>query len=105
MKYLLFLLFLHSVVFVNARNILFIVSDDLKADALGCYGNSVAHTPSIDRLAESGTLFENAYCQGTWCAPSRASFMRGRYVGKNEITWGAHFQKNGYSSKLCNYAT
>ena len=98
MKYLLFLLFLHSVVFVNARNILFIVSDDLKADALGCYGNSVAHTPSIDRLAESGPLFENAYCQGTWCAPSRASFMRGRYVGKNEITWGAHFQKNGYSS-------
>jgi iduronate 2-sulfatase len=82
----------------KVKNILLIVSDDLKADALGCYGNSIAHTPNIDRLAESGMLFQKAYCQGTWCAPSRASFMRGRYVGKNEITWGEHFQNNGYSS-------
>jgi len=80
------------------KNILLIVSDDLKADALGCYGNKIARTPHLDRLAEEGTLFQNAYCQGTSCAPSRASFMRGRYVGKKEITWGEHFQKNGFSS-------
>ena len=49
-------------------------------------------------LHPEGTLFRNAYCQGTVCAPSRASFMRGRYYGKNEITWGEHFQKHGYSS-------
>ena len=42
-------------------------------------------------------LFKHAYCQGTVCAPSRASFMRGRYFGKNEITWGEHFQNNGLS--------
>lgn len=80
------------------KNILLIVSDDLRADALGCYGNVIAHTPHIDQLAKEGTLFENAYCQGTWCAPSRASFMRGRYRGGREITWGEHFQKHGYSS-------
>ena len=82
----------------SVRNVLLIVSDDLKADAIGCYGNPIAQTPHLDQLAEQGTLFENAYCQGTWCAPSRASFMRGRYHGGKEVTWGEHFQKHGFSS-------
>jgi iduronate 2-sulfatase len=82
----------------KVKNILLIVSDDLKADALGCYGSKVAQTPNIDELAKEGMLFRNAYCQGTTCRPSRASFMRGRYRGEKEITWGEHFQKNGYSS-------
>ena len=82
----------------KVKNILLIVSDDLKADALGCYGSKVAQTPNIDQLAKEGTLFQNAYCQGTVCRPSRASFMRGRYRGAKEITLGEHFQKNGYSS-------
>ena len=82
----------------SVKNVLLIVSDDLKADAIGCYGNPIARTPHIDQLAREGTLFKNAYCQGTWCAPSRASFMRGRYRGGEEITWGEHFQKHGYSS-------
>lgn len=80
------------------KNIILIVSDDLRADALGCYGNEIAHTPNLDKLAGEGVLFENAYCQGTWCAPSRSSFMRGRYQGKKEITWGEHFQNKGFSS-------
>ena len=62
-------------VFGSVKNVILIVSDDLKADAIGCYGKKIAHTPNIDRLAAEGTLFENAYCQGTVCAPSRASFM------------------------------
>ena len=82
----------------KVKNILLIVSDDLKADALACYGSKIADTPHIDQLAEEGTLFHNAYCQGTVCRPSRASFMRGRHQGGKEITWGEHFQKNGYSS-------
>ena len=71
-----FLLSSTLVVFGSVKNILLIVSDDLKADAINCYGNKTALTPNIDSLAAEGTLFQNAYCQGTVCAPSRASFMR-----------------------------
>ena len=55
------------------RNVLLVVSDDLKASALGCYGNTVCKTPNIDKLARRGMVFENAYCQGMWCAPSSLS--------------------------------
>ena len=82
----------------KVKNVLLIVSDDLKADALGCYGSKIAHTPHLDQLAKEGTLFRNAYCQGTVCKPSRASFMRGRRQGGKGITWGEHFINNGYSS-------
>ena len=94
------ILSLFFIFYANAeiKNILLIVSDDLKADALGCYGNTIAQTPNLDRLAREGTLFQNAYCQGTSCHPSRASFMRGCYNGNKQITWGEHFQNKGFSS-------
>ena len=60
-------------------NVLFIISDDLTATALSCYGNQVCETPNIDRIAARGTRFTHAYCQGTYCGPSRASFMSGYY--------------------------
>ena len=60
-------------------NILFIVADDLSAEALGVYGNSVVKTPHIDRLAREGVTFERAYCQYPVCGASRASFMSGLY--------------------------
>jgi len=82
----------------KVKNVLLIVSDDLKADAVGCYGNKLAQTPHLDQLAKEGTLFRNAYCQGTVCRPSRASFMRGRRQGEKGITWGEHFINNGFSS-------
>lgn len=99
-------LLLLSADFVSAadpeiRNVLFIVSDDLKASVLGCYGDRFCKTPNIDRLAKRGMVFEKAYCQGVWCAPSRASLMRSRYVGKDEITWGEHVQQHGmYSARV-----
>ena len=70
-------------------NVLFIISDDLTATALSCYGNTVCKTPNIDRLASQGTRFTKAYCQGTYCGPSRASFMSGYYPfdgGSNDQT-------------------
>lgn len=60
-------------------NILWICTDQQRWDTLGCYGNQRVHTPNLDRLADNGTLFENAYCQSPVCTPSRASFLTGRY--------------------------
>jgi arylsulfatase A-like enzyme len=59
-------------------NILFISIDDLRPE-LGCYGNEMIRSPHIDRLAESGTVFEEAYCQVPVCGASRASLMTGLY--------------------------
>ncbi len=57
-------------------NVLFIAVDDLAA-ALGCYGNVLAKTPHIDRLASTGVMFERAYNQLPLCNPTRASVMTG----------------------------
>lgn len=80
------------------RNVLFLVSDDLKASVLGCYGDEICATPNIDALAERGMVFERAYCQGTWCAPSRLSFMHSRYEGDRGPTLGKHLIDNGFYS-------
>ncbi|GAB4162719.1 MAG: sulfatase [Planctomycetaceae bacterium] len=91
-------------------NVLFIISDDLTATALSCYGNTVCKTPNIDRLAARGTRFTRAYCQGTYCGPSRASFLSGYYPHATGIlgyisprkaigdrpTWPQHFKNAGY---------
>jgi iduronate 2-sulfatase len=91
-------------------NVLFIISDDLTATALSCYGNAVCQTPNIDALAARGTRFTRAYCQGTYCGPSRASFMSGYYPHATGVlgyknprpqigdraTWSQHFKNNGY---------
>lgn len=82
------------------KNVLFLISDDLKASTLGCYGDKLVQTPHIDKLAARGTVFERAYCQGLACAPSRQSFMFSRYVGAkgNGPSMAEHFKSQGWYS-------
>lgn len=84
----------------NARikNVLFLISDDLKASTLGCYGDPFVRTPNIDALAKQGMVFNRAYCQGTSCGPSRTSFMHSRYRNGSGINMGQHFRENGWYS-------
>lgn len=97
----------------NPHNVLLIISDDLTATALGCYGNKTCRTPNIDKLASEGTRFTRAYCQATICGPSRASMLFGYYpyatkatgytsgrekVGPNRDSWPQYFRKHGYHS-------
>ena len=60
-------------------NVLWICTDQQRYDTLGCYGNPFVKTPNLDRLAQMGVRFQNAYSQSPVCAPSRASFLTGRY--------------------------
>ena len=75
------------------KNILFIMSDQLRWDYLSCYGHPHLHTPNIDRLAAQGVRFERAYCQAPLCGPSRASMYTGRYVSSIGNFW--NFQATG----------
>jgi iduronate 2-sulfatase len=59
-------------------NILFLAVDDLKP-ALGCYGDPIAKSPNLDRLAARGMLFQNAYVNQAVCAASRNNLMVGSY--------------------------
>ena len=60
------------------KNVLFIIADDLN-DNIGAYGHYLAKTPNIDRLAEEGMQFNQAFCNFPLCGPSRASMMTGLY--------------------------
>src|SRR5690606_9503165 len=63
-------------------NIILIVSEDNSQD-LGCYGNDIVHTPNLDRLAENGMRFTNAYTTYSVCSPSRSSIFTGLYPHQN----------------------
>ena len=70
-------------------NIIFILTDDQRWDALGIAGNKIIQTPQMDALASSGTYFKNAFSTTPICAASRASILTGLY----ERTHGYTFQK------------
>ena len=89
-------------------NVLFIMSDQHNARALGCYGNREVKTPSLDKLASQGAAFTRAICQTGQCVPSRYSIFTGRYArstgtysngqGQNpaENTVAELFRQSGY---------
>jgi arylsulfatase A-like enzyme len=69
----------------GARNLILISVDTLRADHLGCYGYPRDTTPTIDRLAERGTLFEAATSTGAWTVPSHMSMLTGTYTRTHGI--------------------
>ncbi|MGK0184919.1 MAG: choline-sulfatase [Verrucomicrobiales bacterium] len=81
---LLFLLPAASIPAAERPNILFIFTDDQDPFSLGAYGNTVCHTPNIDRIAREGMLIHDAHHMGSWsgavCRPSRTMLMTGRSV-------------------------
>ena len=67
-------------------NILFILLDDLRWDTLGYAGHPYVKTPQIDRIANEGVNFKNAFCTTSLCSPSRASLLSGVYAHKHGVT-------------------
>jgi len=61
-------------------NVLFIMVDEMRADAMGCAGHPIVRTPNLDRLASQGVRFANTYTVSPVCSPARASAFTGRYT-------------------------
>lgn len=91
-------------------NVLFIFSDDQRADTIAALGNRRIKTPHLDKLVREGTSFRRAYCmgarQGAVCVPSRAMVLTGRTLFrvdenlKQQTTWPEHLAKAGYFTFL-----
>lgn len=64
-------------------NVLFILPDEWRAQALGCMGNPDVQTPHLDRLASEGTLFRNTLSNTPLCCPARANMLTGTYTSTN----------------------
>lgn len=60
-------------------NIIFLLTDDQRRDAMGCMGNPIIQTPNMDRMAQHGVLFSNAFVTTAICGASRASILTGQY--------------------------
>lgn len=73
----------------RAPNIVLVMSDQHRADMMGCAGDPVVKTPVLDRLASEGVRFSRVICQGPLCMPARASLLTERYVRDHGV-----FQNN-----------
>lgn len=71
-------------------NLLILMSDEHTRRMTGCYGHSMVQTPNLDRLAERGVRFDNAYVNHPICVPSRANFITGRYTHETGNWDNAH---------------
>jgi arylsulfatase A-like enzyme len=80
-------------------NVLFIISDDLN-NLLGCYGDPLAKTPHIDKLAARGVLFQHAYCTFPLCGPSRNSLLTGLYPNSTGIIANAQIFRQTIPNQL-----
>jgi arylsulfatase A-like enzyme len=79
---------------VDRPNIIFIMSDDHAAHAIGAYGSHVNHTPNIDRLAREGAVLTNVFVTNSICTPSRAAILTGQYSHINGVTMFNRFDSS-----------
>jgi arylsulfatase A-like enzyme len=82
----LFFLSLSSAFATDKPNVIFILADDLGWADLSCYGSTFYETPNLDKLAQQGTRFTNAYASCSVCSPTRASILSGKYPARLQIT-------------------
>jgi len=94
----------------NHPNILFIMADQMRFDCIGCNGNTIIKTPSLDSLAEKSAIFSSFFIQAPVCVPSRQTFFTGRYPRshKNRVNYTEmnddvtliqkRLQNNGYKT-------
>src|SRR3546814_464933 len=80
-------------------NVIFLLTDDQRLDALGAMGNPIIQTPHLDAMAKAGYLFRNAYVTTSICAVSRASLLSGQYMSRHQIT---DFSTNFTEAALAN---
>src|SRR5689334_874006 len=66
-------------------NLILLLADDMRADAVGYAGNSIVQTPNLDALAHAGVSFKNAYVTTPICAISRASIFTGQYSRRHNV--------------------
>ncbi len=91
-------------------NVLFILCDDLRPEAVGCFGSEHVKTPNIDALAKSGVRFANTFCTTSLCSPSRASILTGLYANRHGVRdnftelpgslphWPGRLRESGYAT-------
>lgn len=91
-------------------NVLFLMSDEHRADVAGFAGDPVVRTPVLDALAASGTVFDNAYTPSPICIPARQCLMTGQYprtcgcevfgedIAPGSMTWARRFAQYGYAA-------
>ncbi len=71
----------------RVRNVLFVMTDQLRTDYLSAYGHPTLKTPNIDALAARGVRFTRDYVQSPVCGPARMSYYTRRYVTSHGATW------------------
>jgi arylsulfatase A-like enzyme len=75
-------------------NIIYIMTDDHAAHAIGAYGSRVNKTPNLDRLAREGALLTNVFATNSICTPSRAAILTGQYSHINGVTMFNRFDSS-----------
>ncbi len=104
MKYFLSIITLFLLIVTSAckkestpPNIIFLLTDDQRWDAMGCMNNPNIQTPEMDKLAKEGVLFTHAYVTTPICAVSRASIISGQYARRHGINdFSTHFTDSAY---------